>query len=91
MTRAELLRIALAHALGKLRYKRALLGISEELRLKRDSIVLAPVPGRPSLECRALGLGTGNQSIETYRKKPMAPASTRDISAITRAIISPQV
>ncbi len=34
MTRAELLRIALAHALGKLRFKRAPLGISEESRLK---------------------------------------------------------
>ncbi len=30
MTRAELLRIALAHALGKLRFKKAPLGISEE-------------------------------------------------------------
>ncbi len=34
MSGAELLRIALAHALGKLRFRRAPLGISEEPRLK---------------------------------------------------------
>ncbi len=78
MTRAELLRIALANALAKLRLKRAPLGISEESRLKLAEEAIAELRrygGWKELDeeapMRPLASGDSpNDKRESFKEKP---------------------